>query len=84
MVCFFVAKPFRRKGVTVKLLNEVIAYVREGGGKVIEGYPIEPKKGKTADVFAWVGLSSAFKKAGFTEVCRRSETRPIMRYYLEE
>jgi hypothetical protein len=28
-------------------------------------------------------LFAAFKKAGFKEVIRRSETRPIMRYYIE-
>ena len=33
------------------------------------------------DVFAWTGFSSIFIKAGFQEVERRSETRPIMRYY---
>jgi len=50
--------------------------------KIIEGYPVEPKAGKTADVFVWTGLASAFKKAGFKEIKRRSETRPIMRYIL--
>jgi len=28
--------------------------------------------------FAWTGLASAFKKASFVEVTRRSETRPMM------
>ena len=35
------------------------------------------------DAFAWTGLSAAFLKAGFKEVARRSETRPIMRFYLK-
>jgi acyl-coenzyme A thioesterase PaaI-like protein len=34
-----------------------------------------------ADVTA-TGLASFFKKAGFVECARRSETRPIMRYYI--
>jgi len=29
-------------------------------------------------LFAWTGLASGFKKAGFLEVTRRSETRPMM------
>lgn len=33
------------------------------------------------DVFVWTGLASVFKKAGFNEVLRRSEGRPIMRFY---
>jgi len=82
VVCFYINKNFRRKGLTVELLNAVKKYVKAKKGEIIEGYPVEPKSGKTADVFAWTGLSSAFKKAGFKEVERRSETRPIMRYYL--
>jgi GNAT superfamily N-acetyltransferase len=82
VVCFFIAKPYRRKGVTVKLLEAAIEYVRKKGGKIVEGYPVEPKKGTTADAFAYTGLASAFRKAGFVEVLRRSPTRPIMRYYI--
>lgn len=83
MVCFFVAKPFRNKGITVQLLKAAIQYAKKQGAKIVEGYPVEPKKGKTADVFAFTGLASAFLKAGFKEVARRSETRPIMRYFIK-
>jgi hypothetical protein len=41
----------------------------------------EQQKGKTADVFAWTGLASFFRKAGFVECARRSQTRPVMRYF---
>ena len=84
IVCFFVAKQFRHKGVTVALLKAAIEHVKKRGGKIIEGYPVEPKKGYTPDPFAYTGLVSAFRKAGFVEVLRRSETRPIMRYVIEE
>ena len=84
VVCFFVAKSFRRKRVTEKLLRAAIKYVSKQGGKIIEGYPVEPKKNQMPDAFAWTGLVSAFRKAGFVEVLRRSPTRPIMRYTLGE
>lgn len=80
--CFFIHKDFRKKGLGVRLLEAVITYVKKQGGKIVEGYPVEPKKGKTADVFAWTGLASFFKKAGFVECARRSETRPIMRFHI--
>lgn len=83
VVCFFVAKPFRRNGVTVKLLKVAIEYAKRNGAKILEGYPVEPKKAKMPDLFAYHGLASAFRKAGFVEVLRRSETRPIMRYFVE-
>ena len=42
--------------------------------------PKQPKKGETADVFAFPGPVNAYRRAGFKEVARRSETRPIMRF----
>jgi GNAT superfamily N-acetyltransferase len=83
VVCFFVARPFRRKGVTVGLLQAAVEYAAQNGAKIVEGYPAEPKK-DTPDVFVYTGLASAFRKAGFVEVLRRSETRPIMRYFIED
>ena len=79
VVCFFVAKPHRRSGVSLRLLKAAKTYVKNSGGRILEGYPVEPKKGTTPDVFAYHGLATAFRKAGFKEVARRSETRPIMR-----
>ena len=80
VVCFFVAKPFRRKGLTVALLRAAIEYAREQGARIVEGYPIEPKKSPAPDPFVWTGLPSAFRRVGFVEVARRSPTRPIMRF----
>ena len=84
VVCFFVAKAFRRKGVSTRLLKAAVDYSRKQGGKIVEGYPVEPKKEWTPDPFAYTGLASAFRKVGFVEVVRRSETRPIMRYMISE
>ena len=83
VVCFFVAKHFRRRGLTTKLLDAAAAYARKHGARIIEGYPVDPKPGtRSVDVFVWTGLASAFRKAGFEEVQRRSPTRPIMRRVL--
>ena len=48
----------------------------------MEGYPVEAA-GMKPDVFMYTGLASAFLKAGFREVARRSPTRPVMRYEVE-
>ena len=77
--CLFVRKDFRRQGVSVRLLKAAVDHVREQGGKVVEGYPVEPRKDDMPAAFAWTGLASAFLAAGFTECARRSDTRPIMR-----
>lgn len=79
VTCFFVARPFRRKGITVKLLRAAVTHARQQGARIVEGYPLDPKGKGAPDVFAWTGFISAFRKAGFREVDRRSPTRPIMR-----
>jgi len=82
VVCFFVAKPFRRKGMSVKLLKAAVEHVRRQGGNIVEGYPFDHQEDRTPDPFVYTGLASAFRQAGFTEVVRRSKNRPIMRYNL--
>lgn len=84
IVCFFIPRAYRRKGVMRQLLTGAVAYAKSQGAKIIEGYPVEPKKDKMPEVFAWTGFAEAFREAGFKEVARRSETRPIMRYVVEE
>ncbi|KPL19273.1 MAG: hypothetical protein AMJ92_03765 [candidate division Zixibacteria bacterium SM23_81] len=84
VVCFVVAKSYRHKGVSMALLEAAVAYAQEQGARIVEGYPVEPKKANMPDVFAYHGLASTFRKVGFTEVARRSETRPIMRYFIRE
>lgn len=84
VVCFFIHKDYRNKDTTLALLKAAIDYVAEQGGKILEGYPVLPKKDRMPDVFAYYGLASAFKKVGFVEYERRSETRSIMRYYIRK
>lgn len=81
--CFFIRKDFRNTGVSVELLKAASKFVKSKKGRIIEGYPNEPKNDKMPPAFAWHGLASAFSRAGFKEVERRSETRPIMRLVLK-
>ncbi len=80
VVCLFVRKDHRRQGVSTRLLKAAVDHVRKQGGQIVEGYAVEPKRGKTPDVFAYHGLADAYRRVGFKEVARRSPTRPIMRY----
>jgi GNAT superfamily N-acetyltransferase len=78
IVCFFVAKQSRRKGVTVALLREAARHARAHGARILEGYPIAPK-GDSPDAFVFTGLARAYEKAGFVEVARPAPSRPIYR-----
>lgn len=79
IVCFFIDRHHRRQGLSKALIKAAIDYAQQLGAKLIEAYPIAPKKEKVPPVFAYTGLASAFSACGFHEVARRSETRPIMR-----
>jgi GNAT superfamily N-acetyltransferase len=81
VTCFFVASQARRQGLTVDLLKAAVEYVKEQGGKIVEGYPVDAKK-DMPPAFIYHGVAAAFQKAGFVEVARRSETRPIMRFFI--
>jgi GNAT superfamily N-acetyltransferase len=78
VTCFFVARGFRRRGLSLPLLRAAVALARRHGARVVEGYPNE-LPARTADPFVWMGLAATFRAAGFEEVARRAPTRPIVR-----
>jgi GNAT superfamily N-acetyltransferase len=80
IVCFFVAKARRNQRLTVGLIQAAVRYAQSQGAKIVEAYPVEPHNERMPDVFAYTGIASAFRKAGFVEVARRSAGRPVMRY----
>jgi GNAT superfamily N-acetyltransferase len=82
VTCFFVAREFRRQGITVELLKAAVEHVRRQGGRIVEGYPVDSQKDIPAP-FVFTGTASAFEQAGFTEVARRTPTRPIFRFTIE-
>ena len=79
VTCFFVARPLRRQGVTVQLLEAAKRHARKHGARILEGYPIEPGGGTVPAAFAWTGFVPAFRAAGFAEALRRSPRQPIVR-----
>lgn len=81
ITCFFIAKPYRRKGISLELVKGAINYCQANNVKVIEGYPVVPYAKSIPDAFAWTGIPNVFEKAGFVVAERRSPSKPIMRYY---
>ena len=78
--CFFVKKDYRRKGVSVAMLKGIITYAKKKHIKILEAYPAIPTQERLPDAFAWIGLYTSFKRAGFTIVDRTSKHRPMVRY----
>jgi GNAT superfamily N-acetyltransferase len=79
IACLVIAKDQRRRGLSSQLIRMATAWAHAQGAAIVEGYPVEPGAA-LADAFAWTGIASAFRKAGFGECARRSPTRPIFRH----
>lgn len=84
ITCFVIHRHFRRKGVATALLAAAVDHARDHGAPAIEGYPVEPRKDEMPDIYAWMGVASSFARAGFVEIARRSDHRPVMRLNLAE
>ena len=79
--CFFVGKGFRGQGVTGVLLDGGIDFARRSGARLLEAAPMAndtKRSGEGRDV----GPESVFRRAGFAEVARHKEGRPLMRLVL--
>lgn len=79
IVCFYVARRRRGAGLSRGLLEAAVDYARAQGAEIVEGYPLEPREGGYPPASAWTGLVPPFLDAGFEEVARRKENRPIVR-----
>jgi GNAT superfamily N-acetyltransferase len=77
--CLFVARAWRRCGVSAQLISAAVEFAESRGARIVEGYPTEPYAENVPAAFAWTGIPAAFEKAGFVEAARRSKARPIMR-----
>lgn len=84
IICFFIKKKFRMMGVSSIMLKAVIEHARRNNISVLEAYPLIPTSGKLPDAFAWIGLYTTFKKAGFRIADHSSKNRPLVRYYINE
>lgn len=85
IVCFFVAKDWRRRGLMAKLVRGAVDYAREQGAKIVEGYPVDMQAPnlagqKLSGCAGYMGLAAVFRDAGFELVARASEDQLIMRY----
>lgn len=82
ITCFFIAKTFRRKGLSIELIKGATEYAKLNGANIVEAYPVVPYDNNIPDAFLWTGTPIAFEAAGFTEAERRSKWKPMMRYYI--
>jgi hypothetical protein len=79
IVCFYIGRTYRRRGVMAYLVRAAVEYVHERGGGIVEACP-RREPGDHAAGTAWAGLLPVFTAAGFAEAARPSLVRSIVRY----
>ncbi|WP_117193945.1 GNAT family N-acetyltransferase [Rhizobium terrae] len=79
--CFFIGARHRGKGASHDILGAAVRFAREGGARVLEGCPMERAK-QSKSLGLYVGSLRIFEAAGFKEVARRKDGRPLMRLEL--
>lgn len=84
IVCFVVARKARKQGIANALLDAAVAYAREHGATLLEGYPVDTASGRVGAASAYKGTVGMFERAGFKIAARRranqaSAPRPIVR-----
>jgi hypothetical protein len=63
------------------MLAAGIALARASGARLLEASPMDRAK-QSKSIGLFVGSTSVFEKAGFAEVARAKEGRPLMRLVL--
>jgi GNAT superfamily N-acetyltransferase len=93
IVCFYIHRNYRRRGLNRLLIEAAVDYARSQGAAIVEAYPVDPDTCRVnvgeaftglIDTFrkaeAFTGLIDTFRKTGFEEVARRSARRAVLRY----
>lgn len=78
IVCFYVDPRARGRGVSEALLRGAIDFARSKGARLLEAYPVDKGERSHPD-FMFFGAKLMYDRAGFKEVARRRETRPVVR-----
>ncbi len=80
IVCFFIPRQHRRRGLSGHLVRAAVQYARSRGAPAVEAYPLDPRHSASRPGAAFTGRLDTFLAAGFREVARRSPLRPILRF----
>lgn len=84
IVCFFIHREWRGKGVAKALIRAAVEYACEQGAQVVEAYPSIPRKEPLLPSSSYMGTPEMYKQAGFTECAQPSQAKMIMRFFINE
>jgi ribosomal protein S18 acetylase RimI-like enzyme len=78
IMCFFVDRSVRGKGLAQRMLRAAVDHARSHGARLMEAYPVDTEEQLDPDVM-FFGAKSMYDRAGFREIARRKPTRPVVR-----
>ena len=78
IVCFFVDRRARGRGLSERMLRAAVDYARSCGARLVEAYPVDKDERSHPDSM-FFGAKSMYDRAGFREVARRRPTRAVVR-----
>ena len=61
LVCFFIKRAYRGRGLTAKLIEAAVNYARENGARYVEAYPVTPD----SPSYRFMGYTRTFQRLGF-------------------
>jgi len=67
IVCFYVAPRCRGIGVSDRLLDAAVDHAARNGARIVEAYPVDPTVPGAVEQTGFMGVISAFQRAGFVE-----------------
>ena len=81
--CFVVRVGYRRRGIAQALADAAVAWARDHGARVLEGYPIDAAaKPNVSSAELYHGSVSLFEQAGFVVQARPTPGRALLRLEL--
>lgn len=78
ITCFVVRREHRGQGITAKLMHDAVAFARDAGARLIEGYPVDTTTGTHASNNLFHGTLSTFRAAGFEQRAALKPGRPLV------
>ena len=79
IVCFWIPRAERGKGVANELLKGAIEHAKERGARHLEAYPVDTASGRQPAANLFTGTLAMFERAGFHEVDRPRGAQLVMR-----
>ena len=79
LVCFFIKRAYRKKGITEELIKQAIHYAKANGAKYVEAYPVEPD----SPSYRFMGFKPIFDKLGFEFKHKAGQRRYVMTISIE-